>query len=221
MIFNFYNIYVKKQKTLKFINSDIIGLQFLIYVFTRYDSSEFEYGTNENKFIFKSNEFYIEGHNININDEELTYINTYFDNFKEVGKINLKLEFLNFINTVLTLSPKSHLVFHDDTVRVGTIAEVEEIDAEFKIEFKGYFVIWSVVLVKMLSFVLKNSNKLDEFEIVLGEAGRSKWLSVTLGDTTIISEIGGDIKDMTGVNDDENPIDTEELFGESSMGELE
>jgi hypothetical protein len=223
MVFNFYNIYVKKQKTLKFINSDIIGLQFLIYVFTRYDSSEFEYGINENKFIFKSNEFYIEGHNINIEDEELKYINTYFENFRKMDTVNLKLEFLNFVNTVFALSPKSCLIFDDNCVRVETAdTEIDDINAEFKIEFEGYFIIFTITMMKMLQFVLKNSNKLDEFEITLGYAGRCKWLSLTLGDTTIITDIGGNIKEMTEVDDSEyEPIDADELFGESSEGVLE
>lgn len=211
MIFNFYNIYVKKLKTLRFIKSDIIGLQFLIYVFSKYDCSEFEYGINENKFVFKSKEFYIEGHNINLNNEELLFINSYFEKFKKLNTINVKLEFLNFVNTVFSLTPRSFLVFDDSTVRIETgNTEVEDCNAEFKIEgFTGYFIIKIVTLMKMLNYVLKHTKNLDEFEIVLGESGKCKWLQVNVDDTTIISEIGGDINEMT---DDDSEED--EIFGE-------
>jgi hypothetical protein len=216
MVFNFYTIYVKKQKTLKFINSDIIGLQFLIYVFTKYDSSEFEYGINDNKFIFKSKEFYIEGHNIEIEDEESKFVNTYFENMEQVNILSAKLEFMNFVNTIFSLSPKSFLVFDDGNVRVETgNSEMEDINAEFKMDFEGYFIIKTVTLMKILNYILKHSNKLDEFEIVLGDSNKCKWFSLTLNDTTIITEIGGDIKQSE--SDDEDDIS--ELFGESEGDE--
>jgi hypothetical protein len=203
MVFNFYNYYVKKQKTLKFINSDIIGLQFLIYVFNR-NTGEFEYGTNKDKFIFRSKNFYIEGHNLNINTDELIFLDGYFSNFEKKNSVNLKLEFLNFVSTVFSLSPKSFLIFDDGTVRVQEGTDTaEDLNAEFKIKFEGFFIVKTVIIMKILNYILRYSQKLDEFEIVLGESNKCKWLKAEVNDTIILTEIAGDISEITDSGDDE------------------
>ncbi len=220
MVFNFYDVYIKKQKTLKFINSDIIGLQFLIYIFSRYENNEFNYGINENKYIFKSNNFYIEGHSLNNTSENNEFVNNFFDKFTQVGVLNLKLEFYNFINTIVSINPKSCLIFDDNQVGMQLTAieeENNEFTAEFKIDnFNGFFVIKSIVLYKILNFILKNTDKLDEFELLLGESCGSKWLRFVMNDTIIITEIAADLESV-----DLDDVDEEKVFVEDDINNIE
>jgi hypothetical protein len=213
MIFNFFNIYLKKINNIHLINTDILGLQFLVYIFSKYENIEFNYGINDNKYIFKSENFYIEGRNIKIEDEKIKTIDSFFTSFNKISEINLKLEFHNFISTVVSSDKTIFLVFDDNKVKLQSSADKEDEDflAEFKTlnDFKGFFLFRGEILRKALSFALKYTDKIDQFNLILGESvGNNKWMRIEAGDTEILIEITADIDS----EDPEEIEDTNSIF---------
>jgi hypothetical protein len=214
IVFNFYNVYAKKINSLKLINSDIIGLCFLVYIFSKYENLEFSYGINDSKYIFKSDNFYIEGRNIILEEEKVGIINSFFSSFKEISKVELKLEFYNFLSTVVAADKNIYIVFDDNKVRLQANAEHDDNNAEFKVnnDFKGFFLLNGCLLNKVLSFVLKYQDKIDQFVFSLGESiGNNRWLKIIAGDTEIMLEITADLDNVE--NTDEGD-EAEEIFND-------
>jgi hypothetical protein len=91
--------------------------------------------------------------------------------------------------------------------------ENSEFDANFTIDFNGFFVIKAYKLYKILNFVLRNTDKLDEFELSLGESSGTKWIKFTVNDVIILTEISADFESSSD-NDSESEIfvDEEEDF---------
>jgi hypothetical protein len=196
MIFNLFNIYVKKYNNLIDINSDIIGFKFLVYLFEKKLDEQIEYGIKDGRFIFKCARYYVEGRNCVFDgNERHTFILDNFDNFNCSNTIELKLEFYNFVNTVYNIDNTCCLVFDDENVRIQS--NNTDVTANFKIEgFEGFFIIHITILMKLLSFMLSYNAKIEDFKINLGISNNTKWAQIQTGDVLLLTEIMADLADI-------------------------
>jgi hypothetical protein len=207
--FNFYNIYVRKKNNFRNIYTDIIGLKFLIFMFGRTKSEKFDYGRHGNKFVFKGDDFYFEGHNIQCEETKKSIIYNFFKDFKKKSEFVTKLEFYNFVSTIVSYSPKCALIFDDDNSLVHIQSAEGNFSAEFKVEgMDDYFLMPIVIMIKVLSFILRYVDKIDEFNFSIGMSEDTKWMKTEIGDVELLTEIR-----LTSVNDLE---DDEDYFAEET-----
>ena len=188
--FNLFDIYVKKLNNFKNIYTDIIGFKFLIFIFEKTTSSHFIYGKNGKKFIFKFDDFYIEGININCDDGKKTLLYNFFDKLDVKTKFEVKLEFYNFVSTVMATNNKCGLVFNNNTKSVSIQSHDNSYNAEFNIDgISDFFVISIYNMNKILNFILKYVSKIDHFKFILGLSEDSKWLVFKVADITLMTEL--------------------------------
>lgn len=202
MIFNLFDIYVKKDNTLININSDVVGFKFLTYLLDKKISENIIHFDVNDKFILKSDKYYVEGKKYKFdNNEKQNFIIKFFnEEFNNSREIKIKLEFYNFINVILNMEKNSCVVFDNGTVRIQSADE--ELDASFKTDFEGFFIVKTSILSKIFNFMMSTfSNNFNEFKLVFGESNNGKWLKIELPNVTLLTEIIGDLNDIE--NDDD------------------
>ena len=158
LFFNFRDLYIKKKSSLSFVVTDICSLRMISELLLINKDKEIKYGTNDNRLVFDSENFYLETY-VYIEDERTkNYLSSYFEDKQILKEVDIKFEFSNFINAIYSIDKESTIVFKYDKVLINS-AERKNI-GQFTIENTDeYFSINTNILGKILNYYIKNSQE--------------------------------------------------------------
>ena len=194
--FYFHLIKVKKTSAFNMFNSDIFSLKIINSLFSIADGQEVFFNKNagDNKFVFNSDDWYVEGHNLKISADEKQYMNAVFKdkNEKTIATVKTKLELLNFASIVCAFDVTSSLFFEKDKVKANSSQDYYQAVFNLTDEIQGKdsaFIIGTETLVKILKFIMAYEKKIESFEFRIVKNAMGAFARFDLSDMTIYADL--------------------------------
>jgi hypothetical protein len=190
LYFDFADVRILKPSFFNYINSDIFSLKIVALMFKYSENQNIQMKKTDNKFYLNANLFFIQGHQLKIDNVDKQMMKKLFnDEKKTLMNIKSKLELLYFVDVVAGYDSSSNLIFSKGKVKVDSVNK--EFIAEFNIEDMDVdkeFIISTEVFAKILKFAVSYS-KISQLEWNIIERMGSKFLELESGDAVVLSEV--------------------------------
>jgi hypothetical protein len=189
LYFDFADVRILKPSFFNYINSDIFSLKIVALMFKYSEGQNIQMRKVGNKFYLNANSFYIEGHQLRIDDVDKQMMKKLFtDEKRTLMNVKSKLELLYFVDVVSGYDSASNLIFSNGKVKVDSTHK--EFVAEFNLEDmeEGEFIISTEVFAKIIKFAI-SYGKLSQLEWNIIERMGSKFLELESDGTVVLSEV--------------------------------
>jgi len=187
LFFNFSDIFVKRSSTLSFLVTDIFSLRLISLFLLKNKGAEIKYSISDDTLTLASDNFILESIVFEEDQDIKNYLQYYFETFKSIDELKIKLEFFNFISAVNYFDPEASLLFGNGKVLVQS--RYQKFKAEFSTNIDSSFIIGVGILFKIFDYIMKNND--DNFiTFHIGSIGdKGRFIQFNTTETNIITEI--------------------------------